>query len=168
MPQSKLASTACLSCFPVKDRTRWTVSSSSSHLYQSSDIIRHHHWPSRTMSYGHGAFGAPRNRVTDWAPTPISTSFGAEEIGWQALGPAIACTTLATIVVASRWYTRYRLARCIGVDDVVILFSLVRAHGKATQQPWLTGYFRRLHGACAASSAQKCTKDWESTKATVR
>jgi len=65
--------------------------------------------------------------VTDWAPTPISTSFGAEEIGWQALGPSIACATLATIVVASRWYTRYRLARCIGVDDVIILFSMMLA-----------------------------------------
>ena len=51
--------------------------------------------------------------------------FGANDIGWQALGPAIACTLLATLVVAARWFTRYRLAQCIGLDDYVILLSLV-------------------------------------------
>lgn len=56
---------------------------------------------------------------------PVSVHFGAKEIGWQALGPAIACTTVATGVVALRWYTRCRLASCLGLDDCVILFSLV-------------------------------------------
>jgi len=133
----------------VTDRTRWAIFSPSSHLHQFSDIIIHHRRLSRTMSYGHGAFGAPRNRVTDWAPTPISTSFGAEEIGWQALGPAIACTILATTVVVLRWYTRYRLAQCTGVDDIVILFSMVCAHGKPLNRPRLTNYSRHSHGVCA-------------------
>ena len=143
----------------VTDRTRWAIFSPSSHLHQFSDIIIHHRRLSRTMSYGHGAFGAPRNRVTDWAPTPISTSFGAEEIGWQALGPAIACTILATTVVVLRWYTRYRLAQCTGVDDIVILFSMVCAHGKSFNRPRLTRYSRRSHGVCAPSSAWKETRD---------
>lgn len=68
-----------------------------------------------------------QNNTADWAPTPISTSFGAEEIGWQALGPAIACTIIATTFVTLRWYTRSRLAHCLGLDDVVILFSIVSA-----------------------------------------
>lgn len=63
----------------------------------------------------------------DWAPTPIDTHFGAREIGWQALGPALGCSVLATIVVTLRWYTRCRLAQCVGVDDLVILLSLVCA-----------------------------------------
>lgn len=77
------------------------------------------------MSVDHGMSKNTPSNVTDWAPTPISTSFGAEEIGWQALGPAIAGTSLATAVVALRWYTRCRLARCVGGDDVIILFSMV-------------------------------------------
>ena len=53
--------------------------------------------------------------------------FGANDIGWQAFGPAIACTLLATAVVGARWFTRHRLAQCVGMDDYVILLSLVRA-----------------------------------------
>ena len=52
--------------------------------------------------------------------------FGAKDIGWQALGPAIACTVLATAVIAARWYTRWKLVRCVGLDDYVIILSLVR------------------------------------------
>lgn len=51
--------------------------------------------------------------------------FGARDIGWQALGPAIACAVLSTAVVGLRWYTRARLVRCLGWDDYVILLSLV-------------------------------------------
>jgi hypothetical protein len=79
------------------------------------------------MSLVHGVSEPSIDKVTDWAPTPISTSFGAEEIGWQALGPAIACTMLATTVVTLRWYTRYCIARCLGVDDFIILLSIVSA-----------------------------------------
>jgi hypothetical protein len=61
--------------------------------------------------------------------TPASSSeyvqFGTREIGWLALGPAIACTALATVAVALRWYTRCRISRCLGLDDYVILFSMV-------------------------------------------
>lgn len=96
-----------------------------------------------------------QDKTTDWAPTPISTSFGAEEIGWQALGPAIACTVLATTVVTLRWYTRCRLARCLGVDDIVILLSIVSAHYNYTTNLHSTDqYLRYLHGVCAPSSAQ--------------
>ncbi|KAI6816928.1 hypothetical protein KC366_g1544 [Hortaea werneckii] len=51
--------------------------------------------------------------------------FGARDIGWQALGPAIACAILSTAVVGLRWYTRARLVRCLGWDDYVILLSLI-------------------------------------------
>ncbi|KAI7658356.1 hypothetical protein KC318_g11275, partial [Hortaea werneckii] len=51
--------------------------------------------------------------------------FGARDIGWQALGPAIACAVLSTAVVGLRWYTRARLVRCLGWDDYVILLSLI-------------------------------------------
>ena len=51
--------------------------------------------------------------------------FGAEDIGWNALGPAVACTILSTLVVAVRWYTRWRVVRCLGLDDYVILLSQV-------------------------------------------
>ena len=51
--------------------------------------------------------------------------FGGNDIGWQAFGPAIALTLLATSVVAARWFARHRLAQCVGLDDYVILLSLV-------------------------------------------
>ncbi|KAK0356747.1 hypothetical protein LTR59_000971 [Friedmanniomyces endolithicus] len=56
-----------------------------------------------------------------------SAHFGADDIGWQALGPAIACVTASTCVVALRWYTRCRIVRCLGWDDYVILLSLLLA-----------------------------------------
>jgi hypothetical protein len=51
--------------------------------------------------------------------------YGVEDVGWQALAPAIGCMILSTTVVAMRWYTRYKLARCQGWDDYVILLSVV-------------------------------------------
>jgi len=56
---------------------------------------------------------------------PEDAHFGAARIGWQALGPTIAITTLATCVVVLRWYTRFRIVRCAGVDDFVIFLSMV-------------------------------------------
>ncbi|KAK1060669.1 hypothetical protein LTR74_011684 [Friedmanniomyces endolithicus] len=56
-----------------------------------------------------------------------SAHFGADDIGWQALGPAIACVAASTCVVALRWYTRCRIVRCLGWDDYVILLSLLLA-----------------------------------------
>jgi len=60
------------------------------------------------------------------ADSPTSVNFGARDIGWQALSPAIACSILSTTVVALRWFTRCRIVRCLGFDDYVILLSLVR------------------------------------------
>ena len=56
------------------------------------------------------------------------------DIGWQALGPAIACTALASLVVATRWYARLHLVRCVGWDDYVILLSLVRFSSCTTRE----------------------------------
>ena len=96
-----------------------------------------------------------QDKATDWAPTPISTSFGSEEIGWQALGPAIACTVLATAVVTLRWYTHCRLARCLGVDDVVILLSIVSTNSNHTRGVCQTDRFLRYsRGVCAPSLVQ--------------
>lgn len=107
------------------------------------------------MSVSHGISGISRDKLTDWAPTPISTSFGAEEIGWQALGPAIACTILATTVVTLRWYARCRLARCLGVDDVIVLFSIVSAsHKHSTRLRETNDRLRCSPGVCAPSSVQ--------------
>ena len=54
--------------------------------------------------------------------------FGVKDIGWQVLGPSIACTILSITVVAVRWYTRCKFARCVGLDDYVILLSMVGPH----------------------------------------
>lgn len=62
----------------------------------------------------------------DEATAPEKAHFGAGDIGWQALAPALGCTILATLIVAARWYSRCRLAQCLGIDDYVILLSLVR------------------------------------------
>ncbi|KAF2163597.1 hypothetical protein M409DRAFT_68495 [Zasmidium cellare ATCC 36951] len=59
--------------------------------------------------------------------SPTAAHFGAGDVGWTALGPAIAFSVLATIVVVLRWYTRSRLVRIIGLDDYVILLSLILA-----------------------------------------
>ncbi|CAK4030963.1 hypothetical protein DOTSEDRAFT_174493 [Lecanosticta acicola] len=59
------------------------------------------------------------------SPPPVTVHLGAGDVGWRALGPAIAFGVLATTVVALRWYTRCNLVRNIGLDDWVILLSLV-------------------------------------------
>lgn len=61
-------------------------------------------------------------------PVPDATEvhFDRDEVGWVALGPTIAVTILASIVVAMRWYTRAFVACCIGKDDCIILVSMVR------------------------------------------
>ena len=107
------------------------------------------------MSLSHVVSGISQDKVTDWAPTPISTNFGAEEIGWQALGPAIACTVLATTVVTIRWYTRCRLARCLGLDDVVILLSIVSTFCTYARDLYNSDHCLRCsHGVCAPLSVQ--------------
>ncbi|KAK5728461.1 hypothetical protein LTR15_001597 [Elasticomyces elasticus] len=58
---------------------------------------------------------------------PRVPHFGIHDMGWQALGPTIACVFVSTCVVALRWYTRCRLVRCVGWDDYVILLSMVLA-----------------------------------------
>lgn len=67
-----------------------------------------------------------RAHAFDTATAPEDAHFGANDIGWQALAPALACSILASIIVAARWYSRCCLARCVGMDDYVILLSLVR------------------------------------------
>ncbi|KXT01458.1 hypothetical protein AC578_9523 [Pseudocercospora eumusae] len=57
--------------------------------------------------------------------SPVAAHFGAGDLGIEALGPTIAFTTLATLIVALRWYTRACLVRRVGKDDYVILISLV-------------------------------------------
>lgn len=59
------------------------------------------------------------------ATGPAVAHFGAKDIGWQALAPAIAFAILSTCVVALRWHTRSRIVHCVGWDDYVILLSLV-------------------------------------------
>lgn len=59
---------------------------------------------------------------------PVSATaahFGAGDLGLDALVPAVLCTFLATTVVGLRWYTRCKITHCIGLDDYVILLSLV-------------------------------------------
>lgn len=107
------------------------------------------------MSLSHVVSGISQDKATDWAPTPISTSFGAEEIGWQALGPAIACTVLATTVVTLRWYTRCCLARCLGLDDIVILLSIVSTRCNCATYLYKADHcFRYSHGVCVPLSAR--------------
>ncbi|KAF7191827.1 Satratoxin biosynthesis SC1 cluster protein 4 [Pseudocercospora fuligena] len=57
--------------------------------------------------------------------SPVAAQFGAGDVGIQALGPTIAFTSLATLIVALRWYTRACLVRRVGKDDYVILISMV-------------------------------------------
>ena len=60
----------------------------------------------------------------------------AHDIGWQALGPAIAFTILATVIVTLRWYARYGVAQCVGPDDYVVLISLVSHSGSIPMSKW--------------------------------
>ena len=46
-------------------------------------------------------------------------------ISWGILGPTMAVTILATLVVLSRLWTRLMITRATGLDDVVIVLSLV-------------------------------------------
>lgn len=77
-----------------------------------------------------------RSHTFDESTSPEEAHLGADDIGWQALAPALGCTSLATIIVAARWYSRSKIARCVGIDDYVILLSLVRfALEESTQRP---------------------------------
>lgn len=55
----------------------------------------------------------------------LSADLAPQDLGWQALAPTVVCVVVATFVVASRWYARCKLARCVGLDDWMILISLV-------------------------------------------
>ncbi|KAM3417296.1 hypothetical protein BST61_g5552 [Cercospora zeina] len=59
-------------------------------------------------------------------PASAATAhFGAGNLGLNALIPAVLCTVFATTVVLLRWYTRCKIVHCIGLDDYVILLSLL-------------------------------------------
>ncbi|KAK4989664.1 hypothetical protein LTR66_007017 [Elasticomyces elasticus] len=59
--------------------------------------------------------------------TPVAAAEAPTDIGWNALGPTIAMTVLASTVVTLRWYTRVLIVRCVGLDDCAILLSLILA-----------------------------------------
>jgi hypothetical protein len=47
-------------------------------------------------------------------------------MGWQALGPAVAVTTVAFVIVCLRLYTRGVLLRYVRQEDGLITLSMVR------------------------------------------
>jgi hypothetical protein len=57
--------------------------------------------------------------------SPVTVVEAPSDIGWQALGSAIACTILAVIVVMLRWYIRLSLTRRVGLEDYLITAALV-------------------------------------------
>ncbi|CAK1366496.1 unnamed protein product [Cercospora beticola] len=61
----------------------------------------------------------------DHLVSATAAHFGAGDLGLDALIPAVLCTFVASIVVALRWYTRCKITHCIGLDDYVILLSLL-------------------------------------------
>ena len=56
---------------------------------------------------------------------PIAAAEAPSGIQWKSLGPSIATTGLAVVVVTLRFYTRIKLVRAVGRDDGVVFFSLV-------------------------------------------
>ena len=66
-----------------------------------------------------------RNTASSKPTSSDTENSVANDIGWQALGPAIAFTLIATFVVSLRWYTRYKISQCVGLDDYVVLISMV-------------------------------------------
>jgi hypothetical protein len=54
------------------------------------------------------------------------TELTAAELGWEALGPGIAFTSLALIFLSLRCYTRLKLTCYVGFDDYIISLSMVR------------------------------------------
>ncbi|CZT21790.1 uncharacterized protein RCC_07656 [Ramularia collo-cygni] len=57
--------------------------------------------------------------------SPTAVEFEDGDVGWQALGPAIALTTVSSVVVGLRWYARCKIVRRVGLDDYIILISLI-------------------------------------------
>jgi hypothetical protein len=55
----------------------------------------------------------------------VTVAEAPSDIGWQGLGPVIACTVLAVIVVMLRWYIRLSLTRRVGLEDYLITVALV-------------------------------------------
>lgn len=52
---------------------------------------------------------------------------GSRHDGNKALIPTVVMTSVATVVVGLRCYTRCRISHCFGLDDYAILFALVGA-----------------------------------------
>ncbi|EME43579.1 hypothetical protein DOTSEDRAFT_174493 [Dothistroma septosporum NZE10] len=63
--------------------------------------------------------------INEQPTSATAVHFGAGDIGWTAFGPSIGLSLLATVIVVLRWYTRARLVRIVGLDDWVILISLL-------------------------------------------
>jgi hypothetical protein len=56
----------------------------------------------------------------------VVSSEATADIGYSALGSAVAFTVLALVSVIMRWYTRAFLIRQVRVDDLLITLALVR------------------------------------------
>jgi hypothetical protein len=64
-------------------------------------------------------------RSKDVPPIPPNVSVATVAIGWRALGPGVAVTSLALIVLSLRWYTKLKLTGNVGPDDFLISLSMV-------------------------------------------
>jgi hypothetical protein len=84
--------------------------------------------------------------------TPYA-SLSATDVGWQSLGPAVAFTTVATLIVSMRWYTRGVLLRCVGREDGIITISMVRWSSEAGQR---AQHLRSLHCFSAYEFMHRC------------
>lgn len=58
-------------------------------------------------------------------PSDIRADIEPLNIGWLALGPAIAFCSIAMLIVLARWYTRLSLVRAAGKEDILISTSIV-------------------------------------------
>jgi hypothetical protein len=55
----------------------------------------------------------------------VLSAKGPADIGWHALGPAIALTAMAFATVVLRWYSRAIITRRVGLEDTLITLALL-------------------------------------------
>lgn len=70
------------------------------------------------MNFGESS-GCPNRDSADDAQHPT-------DISWQALAPALSLSSVALVLVITRWYIRRLIVGRTGPDDYIITLSMVR------------------------------------------
>ncbi|KAF1981378.1 hypothetical protein K402DRAFT_467564 [Aulographum hederae CBS 113979] len=103
----------------------------------------------------------------DYAEESLTEAFSLDGIGWHALAPAIAFTTLALFAMCLRWYTRIGILRALGLDDILLTVAMIVSIGMTVvvaQEYSTKSGLKRLTPEQQATTHRHVTSTAETTK----